>query len=126
MARAQVEKPVQRLERNADGDVRLVLSDNQYRVSENVETAHIAWAKPLTCGAVRVLVISPKKCHRETVELAQRLSIDCEVVIMPDAPNVFTFEKSAYWGFDPEDTIRDYREKLAGKHDVIHLANLSV
>ncbi len=42
----------------------------------NYVSPHIKWAKPLYGGKLRVLVMAPTWTHRETVELAQRLSID--------------------------------------------------
>ena len=88
------------------------------------ETPHIAWADPWAGGAVRVLVISPRHCHRETIELAQRLSLDFEAIVMPDKADVFTGKNpDRVWGLDPEDTIREYRAKLVKKYDVIVLAN---
>ncbi len=47
-----------------------------YEVSDAVVTPHISWAKPLSGKPVRALLIAPWFCHRETVELEQRLELD--------------------------------------------------
>jgi len=47
-----------------------------YEVSDAVVTPHIAWAKPIAGTPVRALLIAPWFCHRETVELEQRLELD--------------------------------------------------
>ena len=39
-------------------------------------TPHVAWANPYARGKIRALVIAPAWSQRETVELAQRLSLD--------------------------------------------------
>ncbi len=40
------------------------------------ETPHVKWAKPYAGGEIRALVMAPMWSQRETVELAQRLSLD--------------------------------------------------
>ncbi len=42
----------------------------------SLTTPHVAWANPSVHGRLKVLVISPCWSARETVELAQRLSLD--------------------------------------------------
>ena len=52
-----------------------------YEVSESVRTPHIPWAKPYGGKRVRALLIAPWFCHRHTVEMAQRLDFDYQVVM---------------------------------------------
>lgn len=54
------------------------LDDNQPygRLTTSYVTPHVAWANPYYRGKTRILVISPMWSQRETVELAQRLSVD--------------------------------------------------
>jgi len=51
-----------------------------YELSEEVVTPHIPWAKPCDGGRVRALFIAPRYCQRHTVEMAQRLDLDYDVV----------------------------------------------
>jgi beta-galactosidase len=46
------------------------------RMPGSLVTPHVAWANPSVYGPLKVLVISPCWSARETVELAQRLSLD--------------------------------------------------
>ena len=41
----------------------------------NLETPHIAWAKPYKDGPLKILFIIPRSGMREVIELAQRLDI---------------------------------------------------
>ena len=50
------------------------------RITTEVVTPHIRWAKPLPGGPVRTLVVAPRWMQRETVELAQRLDLDFDTV----------------------------------------------
>ena len=45
------------------------------QLSMEIETPHVAWAKPSITGELRALVIAPCWHFRDTVELAQRLSV---------------------------------------------------
>lgn len=45
-------------------------------ISNAYETPHVKWARPYAGGAVIALVLAPIWSQRETVELAQRLSLD--------------------------------------------------
>jgi len=51
------------------------------KVSEEVVTLHIKWAKPYHQGPIKLLVIAPAWGQRETVELMQRFDFDCEVLM---------------------------------------------
>ena len=54
-----------------------LLEDNPYGILTNdYATPHVKWAKPYYRGKVRALVLAPQWGQRETVELAQRLSLD--------------------------------------------------
>ena len=45
-------------------------------------TPHLAWAKPLRGGPVRALIVSDLSTARQVVELAQRLDMKCDDVLM--------------------------------------------
>ena len=63
---------------NVHSQVTAMLDMNQPydKLSGNVVTPHIQWAVPYSRGKVKALVIAPALGQRETVELAQRLSLD--------------------------------------------------
>jgi len=108
--------------RTDDGEVLWVHGRNYYALSEQVVTPHIPWAKPWAMGPVKALVISPAGCHRETIELAQRLSLSYDALIMPDAGDSLTCDNlPRFYGLEPDDTIREYRAKLGAEYDVIIL-----
>jgi len=110
--------------RNASGEIRWVQSDNYYTLSGVYVTPHIEWAKPLAGGSIRALIISPRACHRETVELAQRLSLDYEFVMMPGKPDEWAPENQfKFLHLDPEEAVAGYEEKLNRDYDIIVLAN---
>ena len=52
-----------------------------YKLSEDVVSWHIPWAKPYAGGVIKALVIAPRGAQRETLELAQRLSMDYTYVL---------------------------------------------
>ncbi len=54
------------------------LNENQPygRLTNAYVTPHVKWAKPYAGGNIRALVLAPEWSQRETVELAQRLSLD--------------------------------------------------
>ena len=56
----------------------LELNENQPygRLTNDYVTPHVEWANPYARGKVKVLVLAPEWSQRETVELAQRLSLD--------------------------------------------------
>ena len=57
------------------------LSEPYYKITDQVVTPHIAWAKPYCKGKLRVLAIAPRWTQRESVELAQRLDADITPVL---------------------------------------------
>ena len=121
-AHAETERVGRYFARTDDGEVLWVHGENYYALSEDVVTPHIPWARPWAMGPIKALVISPAASHRETVELAQRLSLDYDALIMPDTGAKFTFDNlPRFYGLEPEDTIHEYRKKLAAEYDVIVL-----
>ena len=46
-------------------------------LSTAYESPHVKWAKPLAGGTIKALVLAPQWSRRETVELAERLDLDC-------------------------------------------------
>ena len=63
---------------SAGGGHPLGLNENHpYGIISNAyETPHVKWAIPYAGGAIKTIVLAPMWSHRETVELAQRLSLD--------------------------------------------------
>jgi len=58
-------------------------------MTAEIATPHVAWAKPLPDGPVRTLVVCPRWYQRETVELAQRLDLDCQTVSLAGPDELF-------------------------------------
>ena len=50
------------------------------RASEPMETPHVAWARPLGGGPLKVLCLAPIPSQRDVVELAQRLEMEYDLV----------------------------------------------
>ena len=53
-------------------------------LSTDYVTPHVEWATPSHAGKIKVLVLAPYWSQRETIELAQRLSVDFEVWMPTD------------------------------------------
>jgi len=58
-------------------------------MTAEIATPHVTWAKPLPDGPVRTLVVCPRWYQRETVELAQRLDVDCQTVSLAGPDELF-------------------------------------
>ena len=100
------------------------------KLSTELITPHVAWAKPLAGGPIKALVIGARWTQRETVELMERLDIQCTVMATHDAENLYT--KGRFWGHEliavtHEDAVlRDFKEKLKANYDVIILGQAPV
>jgi hypothetical protein len=97
-------------------------------ISNAYETPHVTWARPYAGGPIKALVLAPVFTQRETVELAQRLSLDytawmsetfTEMTAAPAADQAFAF-------FQPPPAVvhRHLRECVAGSYDVILIGKL--
>jgi len=51
-----------------------------YEVNTSYVTPHTPWARPYYGGKIRALVVAPRMAQRDTVELAQRLDMDFDVI----------------------------------------------
>ena len=104
--------------------------DHPYRdLSMAYETPHVKWANPYAGGTTRALVLAPMWAHRETVELAQRLSLEFTPWMCKDyfqaAPEKLEFEASFF--FPPKDLLLQHlSEYLAGEqvYDVVIIGKL--
>ena len=101
-----------------------------YRLSHEIVTPHIAWAKPYYRGATRVLVIAPQSTQRETLEIAQRLDIDFETVFTAGGREIGLDPATAapnqmINGMFPDEVEKDMLDKLGGRHDVIILGSIN-
>ena len=92
-----------------------------FDVDTGYVTPHVAWAKPLAGGPVRVLVIGPRFGQRESVELMQRLSAECDVV-MTHSAREFGYDNVV--GADATSTAQRLKERLAKTYDAIVVGNV--
>lgn len=104
--------------------------EGMFNVSEEVVTPHITWAKPYYRGPIDVLFIIPRWTGREVVEIAQRLDIHYEVVML-EGRETLSFVKDdavrlSYGAERPKQTIKRLQDKLAKDYDVIVLGNIFV
>jgi len=101
------------------------LDENQPygRLTTEYVTPHVAWADPYYKGKTRALIIAPTWSQRETVELAQRLSLDFtpwmsatfkSFVTPAQADPAFSFFQAP-----PEVVQRAGQEALRKDYDVI-------
>lgn len=94
-----------------------------HRLSREVVTPHIRWSGPLPNGPLKALVIGYRWGQRESVELMQRMDIECVPMLVygPDA----LFSTTSHWGHEKTPSIkeafvlRDFRTKLKDEYDVI-------
>jgi hypothetical protein len=103
-------------------------------LSKETVTPHIAWAKGLAPrqgsgqagNRLRALVIGERWGQRETVELMERMDIDCETMLAYTAKEI-GHTGTGGWGHERPQSIqmpavlKDLRAKLAGDYDVIVL-----
>ncbi|MCM8804071.1 MAG: beta-galactosidase [Candidatus Omnitrophica bacterium] len=96
-------------------------------VSEKYITPHIKLAKPYSKGKIKVLFIVPQSGARETVELAQRISLEYKVFITGE-PSLFA--KTDKWsasvkGTSPFEKKTELLNKLSQNYDAIILGNVN-
>lgn len=106
---------------NLDGDY-------LHKVTMNYVTPHQKWADPLAAGKIKALFITPRKlASREVVELAQRLSLDYEVVVTHSWTQLASSDKysAEIQGTSPKEKEEEILRKLRGQYDVIVFANFS-
>jgi hypothetical protein len=98
------------------------------RLTRGYVTPHVAWAEPYYRGKTRILVIAPAWSQRETVELAQRLSVSFTpwmsatlkaMVAKAEADPAFSFFQAP-----PEVVQRAGTRALAQSYDVIVVGKL--
>ncbi|HRU06087.1 MAG TPA: beta-galactosidase trimerization domain-containing protein, partial [Candidatus Brocadiia bacterium] len=95
-----------------------------HQISDAVVTPHAAWAKPYQGGTLKLLSIMPIWEQRESVEIAQRLDVQCRAVVFGNGAGV---DKTPYWARDAKgelvlhDPVAAAMEGMAGDVDCILL-----
>ncbi len=93
-------------------------------LTDKYETPHVKWAKPYAGGTIKALVMAPEWSQRETVELAQRLSLDY-TPWMPSAFSKIAIESPKWWFPEPMDLIGKLLEDYVTRDfDVIVIGKL--
>jgi hypothetical protein len=99
-------------------------------MTSQVVTPHVPWAKPLSGGPLRVLVVGPRWQQRETVELAQRLDMQYDTFSFaePDAltsPDLYLYGSYELYGY-PRKTaatvLSELQRKLEPRRDCLILS----
>jgi len=85
-------------------DEALVFPELYHKLSTQVVTPHIAWAKPWSGKKLKVLVIAPRWGQRETVELMQRFEIDCTPFLVYSPEKLFC--TAGNWGHEKPLSIK--------------------
>jgi len=96
-------------------------------LSTDYVTPHVAWARPYARGKTKVLVLAPEYSQRETVELAQRLSLDFRAwMSVGFAYAVAAHSDWAAAAFLPpaEVVARSLRQCVEGEYDAIIVGKL--
>jgi hypothetical protein len=97
-------------------------------LSSAYETPHVRWARPYAGGAIRALVMAPVWSQRETVELAQRLSLDYTAWMSENFLQMTAEAASdpAFGFFQPPPAVvhQALRDALARDHDVTVVGKL--
>ncbi|HIE52335.1 MAG TPA: hypothetical protein EYP85_11300, partial [Armatimonadetes bacterium] len=103
------------------------LSRAFYELSPEVVTPHIPWAKPLAGGPIKALFLGPRAGQRETLELAQRLSLNWRTVLLYSRTQLGANPQGRVWeraiGAFEEDVKAQLQEALRGRYEVILLGN---
>ena len=96
-------------------------------LSTDYVTRHVAWARPYARGKTKVLVLAPEYSQRETVELAQRLSLDFRAwMSVGFSRAVAAHSDQAAAAFLPpaEVVYRSLRECVSKEYDAIIVGKL--
>ena len=115
----------------ADDGHPLGLNKNHpYGIINNAyETPHVKWAVPYAGGAIDALVLAPQWSQRETVELAQRLSLNYTAWMSETFTQMTTPAASdpAFAFFQPPPAVvyRQLRECVGEDYDVIIVGKLN-
>ncbi|MDD5597238.1 MAG: beta-galactosidase [Victivallaceae bacterium] len=110
------------------------------QVDMSYETPHTKWAKPYLGGTIKALVIAPRVCQRDTIELAQRLDMDFKVFSAygwtrlggdkfdpfskDNPPNGQMGRYSTPVGYEQESQQQRLQQLLQGTYDVIILGKM--
>jgi len=90
-----------------------------------VITPHIVWANPYSLGKTKVLVIAPTWSQRETVELAQRLSLDYSPLMAFNSKDLLGEKEKNHEAEVPADIARRMiRERLTNDYDAIIIGKM--
>ena len=106
-----------------EGEDRKIMPELYFQITKDVATPHIAWAKPYWGGAVKALVIAPRWTHRETVELMERMDVECVPVLLRSETEVYL--EGWDWGLENERrakkdwVLNDINKALEKDYDVI-------
>jgi len=90
-------------------------------LSDKVVTPHIKWANPYYLGKIKTLVIAPTWTQRETIELAQRLSLEY-IPLMTYSSTALTGH--TYLGVPSKRVENDLKERLRKKLDLIIIGGM--
>ena len=101
-----------------------VMPDLYYDLPGSVVTPHIPWARPYAGKKpIRVLVLAPRWTQRETVELMQRLDMNCTPFFLYSDKEVHLV--GGNWGLETvkrvkkEIVLADFKKAVADSYDVI-------
>ncbi|MDY0175302.1 MAG: beta-galactosidase [Lentisphaeria bacterium] len=95
------------------------------KLSEKLITPHTRWAKPYAQGSIKALILAPALAHRETLELAQRLSLDYSAVMTFSYTQMYQDVKWQPHGLPAATVERIIKSKLKKEYDVIIIGKLS-
>lgn len=92
-------------------------------LDEKTVTPHIPWGKDYAGGKVKALFIVPRNLAREVIELAERLDLDYQYVLLMDSKEMGWTAKSGPYapaeGLSNDQVSRQLTAKLKGDYDVI-------
>ena len=114
----------------ATGDERYEYDKRFFAPTEDVVTPHIAWAKPYVRGPVRALFITPRNAMREAVEIAQRMSLDYQVLATETPDQLGLEAKDKWWkqamaGVTTDELAERLRACLESDYDLIVIARVN-
>ena len=92
------------------------------RLSSGLVSPHIKWAEPYYRGPTRALVIAPTWSHRETVELAQRLSLEYTPIMCYSKSRI---QAKGYLDAAPERVIDDFESRFAGDWPLVIIGSMT-
>jgi len=100
-----------------------------FKITQDIVTPHIEWAKPYYKGKIKALVLAPRFSHRETVELMERMDIECTPILLRSGDEIYL--EGSDWGLENEPRVKkdavlkELNDALGKDYDLIIMGHVA-